>query len=166
MAESKVYHAFETAIVFKDSGGDYAITLQNLGFGAGRVSPRVDRGTGSKPGLHKLRATVQFETAAVIDEVVEFWLFESDGTDADGTVGTTDAALTSVKRKNGKFIGAVVVESTSTATDFTASFNFLITARYYSIGVWNASAGDNMKNTANANHFSIQAIPLSIQASA
>lgn len=160
---NKVYRATETAIVFKDSGGDVAITLANLGFGAGRVSARYDRGAGSKAARHMVRATVQFESAPVVGEVVELWLFQSDGTDADGTVGTADAALTSVKRYNGTLIGAIYVETTSTATDITASFMIDIYERYYSIGVWNASAGDNLKNTSNANHISVTPMPDEIQ---
>ena len=160
---NKVYGAIETAKVFRDSGGDVTIALINLGFGAGRLSARVDRGAGSLPHLHDLRATNQWETAPIVDETADYFLFQSDGTDADGAVGTADAVLTSAQKKNGIFIGSVKAQTTGTATDFTASFRFMITTRYYSIGVWNSSAGDNLENTANANHFSVTPIPPEIQ---
>jgi len=163
MASSKVYAARETSIVFKDSGGDAQITLANLGYGAGRLSARYDRGTGAKPLRHIVQAIVQFESAPAVGETVEIWLFESDGTYADANVGATDAALTSVQRYNGKFVGAVVVPTTDTATNFIASFIVNIHQRYFSVGVWNASAGDNLKNTANANMVIVTPCPDDIQ---
>ena len=161
---NKVYRAVETAITFRDSGGDVVITLQNLAFGAGRVSARYDRGAGSLAQLHEVRAVVQFETAPALGESVEIYLFQSDGTYMDGTLGTSDAALTTDKRKNGQFIGSVIVDTTSVATDIIASFqNVPISARYYSIGVWNASAGDNLENTANASRIIVTPMPPELQ---
>lgn len=147
---SAIYRGIGTPLSFRDSGGDAVLTLQNLGFGAGRVSARYDRGAGSKPRIYAWRAVMQFETAPVVGEIVEIYIFESDGTYADGTVGTADAALTSVKRANGRLIGIVVVETTSTATDIVAGGMCMINEQYFSVGVWNASAGDNLENTANA----------------
>lgn len=148
---SAIYRGIGTPLSFRDSGGDAVLTLQNLGFGAGRVSARYDRGAGSVPRIYAWRAVIQFETAPIVGEIVEIYIFESDGTYADGTVGTADAALTSAKRANGHLIGMVVVETTSTATDIVAGGTCMINERYFSVGVWNGSAGDNLENTANAN---------------
>jgi hypothetical protein len=157
---SKVYRAVETPIVFRDSGGDRVLTLQNLGFGAGRVSAQYDRGSGSLAESHEVIGVFQFETAPALGEAVELYLFQSDGTYMDGTLGTSDAALTADKRRNGILIGAVIVDTTSTATDIIARFqNVPITSRYYSIGVWNASAGDNLENTANASRVIVTPMP-------
>ena len=161
---NKIYRATETPIVFRDSGGDVVITLQNLAFGAGRVSAQYDRGSGSKAQLHEVVGVFQFETAPALGEAIELYLFESDGTYQDGTVGTTDAALTTDKRRNGMFIGAVIADTTATATDIVARFKDVpITSRYYSIGVWNASAGDNLENTANASRIIVTPMPPEIQ---
>lgn len=161
---SKIYRASETPIVFRDSGGDVVLTCQNLAFGAGRVSAQYDRGAGSKAKLHEVIGVFQFETAAALKEVVEIWLFQSDGTYVDGNVGTTDAALVSAKRDNGILIGAVIVDTISTATDIIGRFaDVPITSRYYSIGVWNASAGDNLENTANASRVIVTPMPDEIQ---
>jgi hypothetical protein len=161
---NKIYRATETPIVFCESGGDVVITLINLAFGVGRVSAQYDRGTGSKAQLHEITGVFQFETAPAVGEAVEIYLFESDGTYQDGTVGTSDAALTTDKRRNGMFIGAVIADTTSTATDIVARFKDVpITSRYYSIGVWNASAGDNLENTANASRVIVTPMPPEIQ---
>ena len=161
---NKVYRALETAITFRDSGGDVVITLQNLAFGAGRLSAQKDRGAGSQAQLHEIRGIFQFETAPQLGEAVELYLFQSDGTYVDGTVGTADAALTSDKRKNGQLIGAVICDTTSTGTDIVASFqNVPISSRYYSVGVWNTSSGDNLKNTANTSRVIITPMPPEIQ---
>jgi len=158
-----IYRALETALTFKDSGGDAVITLANLGFGAGRVSARYDRGSGSKARLFHWRAVVQFESAPIVGELVEIYLFESDGTYMDGTLGTSDAALGSDKRRNGKLIGVVVADTTSTATDIVASGMCMVNDRYISVGVWNGSAGDNLKNTANANVVILTPAPDEVQ---
>ncbi len=160
---NKIYVAEETPITFQDSGGTVVITLQNLAFGVGRISARRDRGTGSKAGRHKWKAKIQFETAPIIGEVVEIYLSESDGTYADGTPGTADAALASDKRRNLKLIGRVIVDTISVTTDIVASGVFMLYERYYSIGIWNASAGDNLENTANASIITITPYPDEIQ---
>ncbi len=158
-----IYTASQTAITFKESGGDAVITLINLGFGAGRISAQYDRGAGSKPMRYSWKAKLQFETAAAVGELVEIYLSQSDGTVEDGTVGTADAALTTDKRRNLDLIGVVVADTTSTATNIVASGICYIWQRYFSVGVWNASAGDNLENTANANYITFTAIPDEVQ---
>jgi hypothetical protein len=62
------------------------------------------------------------------------------------------------------FIGAVIADTTSTATNIVARFKDVpITSRYYSIGVWNASAADNLENTANASRVIVTPMPPEIQ---
>src|SRR3990167_5077663 len=124
---NKVYVAPETALSLRDSGGDAVLTLNNLAFGVGRISAQVDRGAGSKPRLYKWRGIFQFETAAVVGEIVEIYLAEATtATDIDGVVGQSDAAMTAVQKSNLKLMGVVLVQSTSTATDFVASGYVLI----------------------------------------
>lgn len=163
---NKVLRAIETPIVFRDSGGDKVITLQNLAFGAGRVSAQQDRGAGSVAGLHEVIGVFQFEssTGTLIGTAVEIYLFQSDGTYVDGTVGTADAALTSAKRNNGMLIGSVIGDTESAATDIVGRFqNVPISSRYYSIGVWNAATADNLENTANACRVIVTPMPDEIQ---
>lgn len=161
---NKIYRATETPITFRDSSGDVVLTLQNLGFGAGRVSARYDRGAGSLAELHEVIGVFQFETAPALGEAIEIYLFQSDGTYMDGTLGTSDAALSSDKRRNGILVGAVIADTTSASTDIIARFqNVPISSRYYSIGVWNASAGDNLRNTANTSRVIVTPMPLEIQ---
>jgi hypothetical protein len=160
---NKIYRAIETAVVFRDSGGDVAMTLQNLAAGAGRVSAQRDRGAGSLAQLHEITAVFQMETAGVVGEAIEVYLFESDGTYLDGSVGTSDAALTTDKRRNGMLVGAVIVDTTSTATNIVARFKDVpITSRYYSVGVWNATA-DNLEDTANASRIIVTPMPPELQ---
>lgn len=160
----KVYRAVETALTFKDSGGDVVISLLNLAAGAGRVSARVDRGAGSKPTRYKVRAVVQFETAPIVGEQVEVYIAESDGTYADGVVGAADAALTSGQKSNlGPPAAVTLAQTTGTGTDFVASGIVDIYDRYFSVAVWNGSAGDNLKNTANACVIILTPMPDEIQ---
>ncbi len=166
MTTNLVYRDIGTPITFCESGGDVVITLLNLGFGAGRVSARYDRGAGDKPVYHEWQAVIQFETAPIIGEAVEIWLFESDGTYVDGNVGAVGAALLAGNKANGKMIGVCLAETVGTATNNVASGVCEIWQRYYSIGVWNASAGDNLENTANASRVIITPMAMDVQAAA
>lgn len=138
-----------TTLTWKDSGGDAVMTLQNLAAGAGRVGARYDRGAGAKPALYKVRAIIQYATAPQVGEFAEIYLVENDGTYGDGTLGTSDAAMTTEKRRNAKLINMNEVDMTSTNTDVVSSGICLITDRYFAPAVWNASSGDNFRNTAN-----------------
>ena len=160
----KVYRAIENALNFHDSGGDAVLSLQNLPFQAGRVSARVDRGVGSKPARYLIRLVAQFETAPIVGEAVHAWVVGSDGTYADGVVGTADAALTAGQKSNlGPPAVTTLAQSTSTATDNIASAEVTIYDRYFSIAVWNDSAGDNLENTANASRVIVTPVPDEIQ---
>lgn len=158
-----IYRAVEATTTFRDSSGDAVLTLQNLAFGAGRVSARFDRGAGSKPRVYQWRGVFQFATAPIVGELIELYLFESDGTYMNGTLGTSDAALSSDKRRNGLYIGSVVVDTTSTNTDIINSGLCLIHDRYYSVGVWNGSAGDNLRNSANTSRVIMTPYPDEVQ---
>ena len=161
---NKVYRAIETPVVFRDSSGDVVISLLYLDIGTGRVSAQKDRGAGSIAQLHEVIGVFQFETAPALGEAIEIYLFQSDGTYVDGTLGTADAVLTSDKRRNGMLIGSVIADTTATATDIVGRFqNVPISSRYYSIGVWNASAADRLKNTANACRVIVTPMPDEIQ---
>lgn len=158
-----IYRALGTPVTFRDSAGDAVITLNNLAFGAGRISAQYDRGTGSKPQVHMWRGVFQFNTAPAVGELVELYISESDGTYQDGVLGASDAALTTDKRRNLKYIGAVVADTTSTATNIIGSGYCLITERYFSVGVWNGSAGDNLQATANASRVIFTSVAQEIQ---
>lgn len=160
---NKIYTAPETPLVFKGSGGDAVITLANLGFGAGRISARYDRGTGSKPRLYKWRGVVQWEDNPVAGEAAEILLAESDGTIVDGVVGVADAALTAGQRTNLGIMGIVRAQAATGSVDNVASSYVLISERYFSVGVWNASAAKNLKNTANVSYVILTPVPDEIQ---
>ena len=160
---TKIYRAVETPIVFRDSGGDVAITLNNLANNTGRVSARYDRGAGSRSRLHEIKAVIQVNATVVAGVAIEIWLFQSDGTYADGTVGTADAALPTAKRNNGLFIGAVIADQTAATVDMVATFQDVpIASRYYSIGIWNASAVA-LQATANACRVIVTPMPDEVQ---
>jgi hypothetical protein len=160
---NKVYRATETALTFKDSGGDYVLSLQNKTYQAGQISARVDRGTGSKPRVYQWRAVIQWETNPSVGEYAEILIAESDGTNVDGNVGSVDAALTSGQKSNLKLIGIVKAQTANSATSFIASGLCEINDRYFSVGVWNNSAGANLENTANASYVILTPMPDEIQ---
>jgi hypothetical protein len=160
---NKVYVARETAIVWSDTAGDLAMTLNNLAAGAGRVGAQKDLGAGSTPEWFTWRLTVQFETAPVVGETVEVYISTSDGTEEDGQEGVADAALgSSDSLKNMMLIGVLVVTSTDADHDMTASGVCRIPTRYFQPVVYNNTA-DNLQATNDTSELTITPIPPELQ---
>lgn len=160
---NKIYRAIESAIRFKDTDATYTLTLNNLAATTGgRISDRADRGAGSLPRRYRWKACMQFETAPVVGETVEIWMSQSDGTNEDGNVGTTDAALTAAVAANLDLIGIVTVQTTDAAVDNIASGVCYIDERYFSAGVLNKAA-DNLKATNDVSWVEFTPIPDELQ---
>src|SRR4030095_866536 len=142
-APNKIMSVPGTPVVFGDTGGT-AWTLSALAAGAGRYSTRFDKNTivtasGAMPYLWYWRCRFQAASTVVVGDVVEWYVSASDGTNSDGTLGTTDAALTTDKRKNLKLLGITVVDQTAASITMTASGLVQIEPRYFSLGAWNAT---------------------------
>ena len=162
---NKVYKAIETAVVFADSAQtpNETLTLSALAAGAGRISARHDFGTSSNSRLFEWRATFQMATAGVVGEEIEVWLATSDGTNGDGEEGASDAALSSTnKLKNMHYLGSVVVDTTSTNTDITASGIISVNARYASVVVYNNTA-DALRTDTSVHSVKLTPVPDEIQ---
>jgi hypothetical protein len=155
----------ENPVEFRDSGGNVSISLASLATGTGRVSDRVDRGPGSKPGLYEVRGIFQTITLGFnIGDAVELYLFQSDGVYIDGSVGAVNASFTGTKRLNGIYIGSVVAASTSAGVDHIGSFaDVKITSRYFSLGVYNSSTVRALSSTPNVNRVIFTPVPEEIQ---
>ena len=138
---NKVYLALETPILFADSAQveDATMQLSALATNTGRLSARYDRGAGSGARLYEWRFRCQLTGTNIIGAAIELYAFTSDGTAADGGLGTADAALATDKRANGKPLGILVVDQTTTNTTMVASGVVLLVQRYVSIGLWNAT---------------------------
>lgn len=159
----KVYRAIETPLVFKDSGGSAVITLQNLASGYIRVSAQYDRGTGSLPAKYQWRSIIQWSSTPVLANWAEIYIAGSDGTYVDGSVGTSDALVGSANQlKNCLWLGNVVVQSASAATNMIASGECTIVDRYISVVVYN-KANVAFQNTANVSMVILTPVPDEIQ---
>jgi hypothetical protein len=159
---NKIYVARETGIVWSDTTGDLAMTLNNLAAAAVRVGARKDWGAGSTSEWYEWRLTVQFETAPVVGETVNCYISTSDGTEEDGQCGTADAAGDTNMIKNMNFIGSLVVTSTDADHDMTASGICRIPMRYCSPVIHNNTA-DNLQATNNTGEFTLTPIPPEVQ---
>ena len=152
---NELYAVRGTPVVWSDTTGDLAITINNLAAGAGRIGARKDWGTGAQPAFYNWRFTCQFETAPVLGEAVNLYIVTSDGTEEDGQLGTADAAVATVnKLDNTLFLGSLIVDVATVDIDFTASGRLDMTERYCSPAVWNATA-DNLQATNDTGEFTI-----------
>lgn len=160
---NKIYGAPESAVTFKASGGDVTFTPQNVSSGAGRISAQWDRGAGSKPTVYVWRAVTKAAAALAVGVALEIYFATSDGTSVDGNQGTADAAFTSSdKRRNVKYVGAVISDSTSNGEVQVASGLVEIRSRYVSVVWWNA-LGQALTNTAGDHTFSLTPVPDEVQ---
>lgn len=161
---SKQYTTPETAIKFADSAQtpDAQITLSALATVTGRISARYDRGAGAHSGYYSWRCTMTLTGTNVVDAVIELYIATSDGTNPDGQIGSSDAALTTSKRKNLKPIGVLIVDQTTTNTAMTGSGVFFVPERYFSLGVWNATTLP-LQTSTSAHTCLITPIPFEMQ---
>ncbi len=142
-----------TAITWKETGGTNVITLNNLGFGAGRAGAQYDKGTGAQEVWFNVDFVVQFNTPPVALETVSLYLLSHDGTNVPAGVGVADAAVTVANKLNNLHCPLIIVsaESAASATSFEANGLAFLPMRYISPVVWNSSAGDNLIATNNIN---------------
>jgi hypothetical protein len=161
----KIYRAIQTPITFQDSGGSYTLTLQNLGTSSGRLSAQVDRGAGALPMRYKWKGVIQWANNPVLADYVEILLGESEGILApDANIGTSDVAMTANDAGNLDRIGLVRAQAATGSVDNIASGAFVITDRYFQIGVLNRSTTIGLRNVANVSLVIITPMPDEIQA--
>jgi hypothetical protein len=138
-----------TAITFSDtttSGTNYKMTTQNIG-AAGRVSDRVDKGTGAQPAYWEWRCTFRLNAAGTVGTTIDFYVASSNGTHNDGELSSTDAALTTTDPLlNLRPAGSLVIDKTTANADITGSGQVYIPSRYFSWVYWNGT-GVLLQNT-------------------
>lgn len=161
---NKIYIAQETAIVWTDTGGDYAMDMGNLAAGAVRVGAQGDLGVAPRASRYGWQLVIDgFATAPVVGEAVYAYLaFSFDGTDIDGDVGASDAAGSTVQLPNLLPLGAAVVQTTTATNELMVSGIVDIVARYVSPVVHNATA-DALLGTSDAHTFKLWPMPPEVQ---
>lgn len=150
-----------TPVVWQDSGGDLAMTLQNLAFGAGRQGAVKDWGALSTARATKYhwRFVCSFETPPALGEIVSIFWKGGDGTNYDNDDGTGDIALSSSdKLRNATYLGQVIVDEAAQDIKISVSGVFENFDRYGQPVIINLSAGDNLQNIANDASFTVTPI--------
>ena len=101
---------------------------------------------------------------AASGDALRIYLVTSDGTNADGTLSSTDAELTreTPLLNNCQFIGAVISAGVSQVE--VSSGVCLIHDRYIQVAVWNGSATKALSNTEVDHVFTLVPTPDDIQA--
>ena len=143
MAVSPIKLNVGTTLQWKDSGGDYGITMSSLAAVTGRIGARGD--LGAWPRAYRWRwycetrwvaTPAQFDS---LDFYVGFWDNDTGPANPWAQVAATDSALTATQRNNLRFVGSVVVEAASVGP-FSAGGIFESNHRYISPVLYNNSA--------------------------
>lgn len=152
----------QTAITWRDTGGTYAMTLNNLASGAGRQGAEHNFGD-PIAAWYEFRAWVEFETTPVLDEIVRIYLKTGDGTIYDNDDGTGDIAVSAeAKLANVQQIGRIVVdEAAANIRMGTSGLIYIVADRVMPI-FWNGTA-DNLQATNNTSGFDLVPVPPQLQ---
>jgi len=164
---SKQYVLPQSGITFKDSGGSAVLATNGVASGAGRYSDRYDKNplasaTGAMPANWLWNCQFSLTGTNVVGATIEIYASLSDGTNADGQLGTTNGTLVTDKRRNLKFLGVVSVDQTTTNTVMTGSGLAYLPLRYFSVAYWNAT-GLPLQSTNNVSLCTFYPIPNEMQ---
>jgi hypothetical protein len=147
---------------------DYAFEMHNIAAAAGRQSAQCDLGEGAVAQIYEWRAFVQFATAPVVGETVDFYL-KTAGSSASATAhpdnddGTGSAAVSAVDKLNNlHYLGSIVVDEAVADIEMVASGTVYITARAFNVVMWNATA-DALTNDVDENGFMLSPVPDEVQ---
>lgn len=162
---NEAYVSVGTSILFNgEAGAGTAFSMEGVANAAGRVSAQRDLGAAPRPYLFRWSCEVQWQATPTQGAVLELYVAgapDTDATQIDGDVGSTDAALGDVDmRRNLKFIGAVVSENAAASEVCVASGIFEHYSRYISIVGYNAG-GSSINATDSNFRFDLQ--PVAIQ---
>ena len=138
---NKVYIAEETAKTWAASGGDYTMTLQGISADGVRVGAQGDLGASPRADQYSFKLVIGgFSSAPTVGETCDLYLSFSDGTNQDGSVGTSDAAGSTDDLPNLLFLGAASVQTTTASDELVISGVCQITQRYVSPVIHNNTA--------------------------
>jgi hypothetical protein len=150
MTTNAIYLKQGTSITFTKTGGDIAFTLDAVASANGQSSAQWDRGAGAaRPCLYKWEMFWKWVDSAALSDVCRLYMFDGTTTAAD-LAADADVAVETTLSSNFKLLGQVVANLASVTVPFYAAGHCLITGRYVSLGVWNASATKASNATANA----------------
>ena len=160
---NKQYINPETAIELNGTAGaDVAFSMEGVANNAGRVSAQKDLGASARAEVYEWRCNVQWQATPTKGNALELYIAQGDGTNVDGDVGTSDAALGSEDQLvNLHRIGSVVVETANT-TKMVASGVCRITSRYVSAVGFNRG-GSSINATDSNFNFVLIPIPPELQ---
>lgn len=162
----KVYGIRESPIVFQETGGTVSFTPKNLATGAGWVSARYDRGAGvAFPERYILRGKTKVAAAATLGTILTMYLVQSDGTNADGALGTTNAALPTLdRRRNLTPVGVIVADGNGTNLGpfISRPYTIEIYDQYFSLA-WINEFGVALTNVAADHVCTVTPVPWEVE---
>jgi hypothetical protein len=163
---NKIYTTRETAVTFLPNplGASASFKVQNLPTQSGYVSNRLDLGVSSRSSRFEWRATTQISgIAPALGEAVEIYLSTSDGSIADGAMPSGETMIGSQdKKRNLKYVGALVADVAATGTPFNSSGRVTIDGRYVSAVWFNGTVG-TLHPATGVHQFILTPIPDEIQ---
>jgi hypothetical protein len=143
----------------------YNFTPSNTARGAGWQSAIIDRGVGAQPAHYRWRARTKWgSTAPGVGDSVLVFLITSDGTNIDGELGSTNAAISTAAnvaalQGNCQQFGAIKASS-ATQQQELASGDLYISERFFGVAFFvntnnSTNAPIDTDTTAVSDHFII-----------
>lgn len=149
-----------------EAGANVAFSVEGLTTSNGRVSAQIDLGAAPRPSEFEWSCEVQWQATPTQGLGLALYAAgapDSDATQIDGDVGSTDAALGDADmRRNLKYIGYVASENAAASEICVASGVFRHTMRYLSIVAFN-EAGATVNATDSNFKFLLRPIFSEVQ---
>lgn len=143
MTTSAIKENVGTTLVWKDSGGDYVITMTSLAAVTGRIGARGDLGAWPRAPRWRWYLETAWAANPVANETLDFFLAGWDNDTGPASpwaqVSASDSALTATQRQNLRFVGSAVAETAGTGICSGGGI-IRIPFRYISPVLYNASA--------------------------
>ena len=147
-----------------EAGADYAFSMEGITNSNGRVSAQIDLGAAPRPSIYSWSAEAQMQATPTQGGTIDFYIAkapDSDSTQIDGDVGTTDAALADVDmRRNLQYIGSIVSENAAASEKMVGSGVFAVYDRYITIVGYN---GAGATTNATDSNFQFKLTPKAFQ---
>lgn len=125
------------------TGADYAWSVEGLTTANGRVSAQIDLGVAPRADEYEWSCEVQWQatpTQGLGLELYKAGAPDSDSTQIDGDIGSTDAALGDIDmRRNLQPVGYVTSENAAASEICVASGVLRHTMRYLSLVAYNGA---------------------------
>ncbi|HDY68145.1 hypothetical protein LCGC14_1610560 [marine sediment metagenome] len=169
-AQNKIYIAPETAVTWKDTGGDEVLDMGGLAADDLAVGSFLDLGANSRSSDYVFTFFVdQFETNPVVGESIDlYWATGTDTANFDGVVTTAPGDSSTgtavlAETPNLMYAGSAIVITTTAASAKLRISGFIRFLSRYVFPVVHNNTADALNRTGDGHSIILTPVPAEVQ---